>query len=381
MAEEVGMPRRAQSVNFEGPSGRLVGKLHRPPGPTEGVAVFAHCFSCGKDVHAARHLADALAHAGFVSLRFDFAGLGQSEGAFADTTLASNVDDLRAAARWMADQGLAPTLLVGHSLGGAAALLAAASLPSVRAVATVGTPSEPSHLGQHVSLSPALAADLASHPLLERMAALRKAVLLLHSPHDTVVGVDHARRLFEAARHPKSFVSLDGADHLLSDPDDARYAGEVVASWARRYASRPDPLVRPVHDDDVETWTGEGFATQVVAHGVHHLRADEPAALGGGDTGPAPFEWVSAGLGACTGMTLRMYADRKQWPLEEVEVHLRHRKEPQPEGRPVDVIERTVELRGPLSDEQRARLLEIADRCPVHRALTAGFVVRTEAAT
>ncbi len=376
------MSRRSESVPFEGPRGRLSGRLHRPPGPIRGVAVFAHCFSCGKDLHAAGWLTDALADEGFATLRFDFAGLGQSEGDFAETTLATNVDDLLAAARWLDSEGLAPTLLVGHSLGGAAVLLAAPSLSSVQAVATVGAPADPTHLAQQpVDLAAPLLADLASHDLLGGLSALRKPLLVLHSPQDQVVGVGHARRLFEAARHPKSFVSLDGADHLLTTEADARYAGSVIATWAARYAAASLEVPKPTHDHDVETTTGATLATELVAHGVHHFRADEPVSAGGLDTGPSPFELVLAGLGACTGMTLRMYADRKGWALDEAQVHLEHHKQPREEGgRPREAIERTVALVGDLDDAQRARLLEIADRCPVHRALTGGFVVSTHPA-
>jgi len=395
------MGRRHERVQFEGSHGeKLAGQLHRPAGPVEGAAVFAHCFTCSKDLRAARRITEAVAERGFVSLRFDFTGLGQSGGAFEDTTFASNVGDLVAAARWLEGEVRAPTLLVGHSLGGAAVYRAAAQLPSVRAVASIGAPADPSHVeglfadhldaieadgqaevslaGRPFTITRELVHDLRDHQVIEGLRELRRAVLVLHSPQDDTVGVDNARALFEAAWHPKSFVSLDGADHLLTDPADAAYVGEVVASWARRYAAQPASRARATHDDDVEVVTADRLASSIVAHGVHHLRADEPVDVGGEDTGPTPFELVSAGLGACTSMTLRMVADRKGWPLEEVRVHVRHDKEPVDGERPRDVFDRVVELSGALDDDQRRRLLEIADRCPVHRALHGGVTIRTK---
>ena len=226
--------------------------------------------------------------------------------------------------------------------------------------------------------------DIAERKLLPKVTALGRALLILHSPQDDTVGVEHAAKLYGAARHPKSFVSLDGADHLLSKPADARYVGKVVSAWVDRYL----PEVSPVdsHRHDVEAYTGpSGFGTDLVIRDKHHLRADEPKKVGGQDTGPSPYELVSSGLGACTSMTLRMYADRKEWPLEGVLVHLEHDKEhvadcadcPETDAARIDVIERRIELLGPLDDTQRARLLQIADRCPVHRSLHAGVHVRT----
>ncbi len=397
------MSRPAEKIAFHSDRGHaLSGRLHRPLGATRGVALFAHCFTCSKDLNAARRIAQALAGNGFATLRFDFTGLGQSEGDFADSTFSTDLEDLRAAADWLADTVGAPTLLVGHSLGGAAVLAVAERLDSVRAVATIGAPSDPGHVehlfaehadtieetgsatvdlaGREFEIRQAFLDDLDRHPLVERLPDLDRATLFLHSPQDTTVGVEHARTLFEAAWHPKSFVSLDGADHLLSDAADAAYAGDVIASWARRYAADEVEPPATQHDDDVEVWLGDdGFATDVAVRGLHRLRADEPADMGGTDTGPTPYELVSAGLGACTVMTLRMYADRKGWPLEAVEAHVRHGRihaedcgscgEDGGGTGKIDRFERDLHLVGDLSDEQRDRLLEIADRCPVHRTL------------
>jgi uncharacterized OsmC-like protein/fermentation-respiration switch protein FrsA (DUF1100 family) len=394
-------------VSFPGSSGDpLAGRLHLPLGRARGWALFAHCFTCSKDLRAARVMAQTLSAQGVGVLRFDFTGLGESGGDFSDTHFSSNIGDLLAAATWLTEAHGPPDILLGHSLGGAAVLAAAGELPSCKAVVTVGAPSDPGHVAHlFADAAPELAArgeavvqlggrpfkvrqsfldDIAESELLPRVTALRRAVLILHSPQDNTVGVEHAAKIYAAARHPKSFVSLDGADHLLSRPEDARYVGQVVSAWVDRYL--PAPSAPESHHHDVEAYTGPtGFGTDLVVRNKHHLRADEPVKVGGADTGPSPYELVSSGLGACTSMTLRMYADRKKWPLEAVRVHLEHNKEhaadcsdcPDTKAARIDVIERRVELVGPLDEQQRTRLLEIADRCPVHRSLHAGVHVRT----
>jgi len=384
-----------ESVRFAGSTHELEGRIHRPAGRPVGWALFAHCFTCGKDLNAARRVAEELAAAGFGVLRFDFTGLGRSGGDFADTDFSSDVQDLLAAADFLREHFTAPALLVGHSLGGTAALVAGPQIPECRAIATIGSPSEANHVKHQLPEGEIRAAGVADVQLAGRtftvraaflddlddqcvsgcLASADRALLFLHSPHDDTVGVAQARKLFQAARHPKSFVSLDGADHLLSRPADARYAGHVIASWARRYVAPPVEEHR-AHRDDVEVRTGRGFGTDVVVNNRHRLRADEPLSAGGEDTGPTPYDLLSAALGACTSMTLRMYADRKQLDLEEVVVHVRHQKihaadcevcETQ-SGR-VDRFERTIELVGDLDEAVRARMLQIADRCPVHRTL------------
>ncbi len=401
------------AVTFPGSSGhRLSARLELPAdGVPRATALFAHCFTCSKDLRAAVAITRELAAAGFAVLRFDFTGLGESEGDFADTDFSSNVDDLVAAARWLETEYEAPRVLVGHSLGGAAVLCAREHLPSVDAIATIGAPADPAHVLQHVSeredeirergeatvtlagrpftIRASFLEDVESAMLTEHLAQLDAALLVMHSPVDRTVGIENARRIYDAARHPKSFVSLDTADHLLTRREDARYAARVLGAWAERYvppaerAATTDDLV--AHDRVVTRTGAAGFRTDVVVR-RHRLVADEPASVGGDDEGPTPYDYVVAGLGACTSMTLRMYADRKEWPLEEVRVRLRHGKihradeEDCVDGREarLDRIHREIELVGDLDDEQRDRLMEIADRCPVHRTLERGIVVETE---
>ena len=377
-----------------------------------GWALFAHCFTCSKDLRAAGAISEALCGEGVGVFRFDFTGLGESEGDFADTDFGSNVEDLVAAARYMEAELGAPTLLVGHSLGGAAVLAAAESLPGVRAVATIGAPFDPAHVthlfegaidairrdgsakvsiaGRAFTVSREFVESVEMHRMEHTLKRLGRPLLVMHSPVDRTVGVENARRIYDAARHPKSFISLDSADHLLTDSADARYVGTVLASWADRYALSPSEA--PDLDglragDRVVARTGrEGFRTDLVA-GKHHWVADEPARVGGDDTGPTPYDMLAAALASCTTMTLQMYARRKEWPLDEVIVRVRHTRvhgedcavgdEP-PDH--VDHLDREVEVRGDLDDDQRARLLEIAERCPVHRSLEGGIRVRTSAA-
>jgi uncharacterized OsmC-like protein/alpha-beta hydrolase superfamily lysophospholipase len=401
-------------ATFTGAYGDLLAaRVERPAdGEARAWALFAHCFTCSKNLRAAVELTRELATAGFGVLRFDFTGLGESEGDFADTNFSSSVDDLVAAARFMEAELGAPALLVGHSLWGAAVLHAATRLPSVAAVVTLGSPSDPRQVVRHFEERKSeileqgeAEVDLGGRPFTVRRqfledleeSAMRHAVetldaalLVMHSPVDEVVGIENAARLYTMARHPKSFVSLDDADHLLTDADDARYAARVLAAWAARYLPRQADLDEDglVAGDRVVARTGpEGYRTDLKT-GHHSLVADEPRALGGEDAGPSPYDLVLAGLGACTSMTLRMYADRKEWPLDEVRVRLKHtrlhkkdeeRAEDDGDAR-LDHVHREVELVGDLDGEQRARLLEIAERCPVHRTLEAGVRVETELA-
>jgi uncharacterized OsmC-like protein/alpha/beta superfamily hydrolase len=391
-------------VEFPGSQGHaLAGRLDTPDGVVRAWALFAHCFTCSKDSKAAAYIARALADAGFGVLRFDFTGLGGSGGDFAHTHFSSNVDDLVTAADWLRAEHGAPALLVGHSLGGAAVLAAAGRIADARAVATLGAPCSPGHVthqfgdgleviaregqakvslgGRPFTIHQTFVDDVMGQPQAERIHALRRPLLVLHAPLDQVVDVENARRLFEAALHPKSFVALDGADHLLTRAEDARYAAGVIGAWAARYlppaaAVSTDPEAPlpagTVHVSERGTGT---FAVSIQA-GRHSLVGDEPVDVGGDDTGPSPYELLLAALGECTVMTLRMFARRKQWPLDNTHVTLTHSKvhaedcaECETREGLVDQIERRITLRGDLSEEQRARLLEIADRCPVHRTL------------
>jgi putative redox protein len=359
------------------------------------MALFAHCFTCGADVRAAVGIARALAAQGFAVMTFDFTGLGESEGDFADTNFSTNVADLLAAARHLAEVHRAPDLLVGHSLGGTAVLAAAADVASCRAVATIGAPAEAAHVahlladgreeiesrgqakvdigGRPFFIKRQFLDDIARQSIGERLRGLRRALLVMHSPRDRIVSIDNAARIFEQALHPKSFVSLDDADHLLSREADAAYAARVLAAWAGRFLDVGDEL----HEDGVVARTrDEGFVTSLAA-GRHEWLADEPRSVGGTDLGPTPYDLLGAALASCTSMTLQVYARRKGLALEEAIVSVTHDRIhvqdcgdcETKEGR-VDRFVRTIELAGRLDDAARTRLLEIADRCPVHRTLT-----------
>lgn len=371
-------------------------------------ALFAHCFTCGKNLAAAMHVARALSRQRIAVLRFDFTGLGESEGEFAATTFSSNVRDLIAAARFLEEHYQAPRILVGHSLGGTAVLEAAGAIPSVAAVATIAAPCHPRHVaalfkeareeierageatvrlaGREFDIRREFLDDLESQQTREKVARLGAALLVMHSPRDLVVGIDNAALIYQAAKHPKSFISLDPADHLLSRREDSRYAGEMIAAWARRYLEMAEEAAVPaeVIDNRVTARTGaEGFRTDLFANG-YALVADEPEAYGGSGQGPSPYDYLQAALGACTGMTVQMYARRKQWPLESAIVRLRHEKihaedcaHCEEKDRKLDRFERELELKGPLSAEQRRRLLEIAEKCPVHRTLQGEVLIAT----
>lgn len=386
----------------------LSSRLDMPAdGNPNAYALFAHCFTCSKDLKAVRHISNALTGEGFAVLRFDFTGLGESAGDFSDTTFSSNIDDLLAAADYLETQYRGPQLLIGHSLGGAAVLQAASRIPASRAVVTIGAPAEPTHVTRHLqssmdriqtdgqavvnlagrefTIKKAFIDDLDQSRMEETIHELDRALLVMHAPLDDVVGIDNAARIFAAARHPKSYVSLDTADHLLSNTADSRYVGRVVASWAARYIQSQRADTHPAADaNHVTVRTGSsGFYTEIAA-GPHHLVADEPTSVGGTDAGPTPYGLLVAALGACTTMTLSMYADRKGWPLESAAVNLKHQKihardcrECESETGYVDRIDRELELHGPLTLEQRERMLQIADRCPVHKTLHAEIRVDT----
>ncbi len=400
----------SERVTFAGADEQqLSGRMELPvDGRVRGCALFAHCFTCGKNARAAVELSRALTRRGIAVLRFDFTGLGESEGDFSQSGFTSNVADLVAAARFMAARYEAPSLLVGHSLGGAAAIRAATELDSVRALVTIGAPSDPAHveglltdaiaeieasgsaevrLGQRtLRIGRSLLDDIRASSLNDALDRLRAPLLIMHAPADAIVSIDHARRIYDRARHPKSFVSLDGADHLLTDPRDSDYAAGVIAAWAERYLPPPpEPTVEELLDteDVVVSIARDRFRTEVRAR-AHGLLADEPVAVGGTDRGPTPYDLLLAALGTCTAMTLRMYADRKEWPLDGVRVRLNHRhihaldEQQVEDGDPrTELIARVLELTGPLTPEMRRRLSEIADRCPVHRTLTAGVRITT----
>jgi len=410
-------------LSFPGAFGtNLVGRLERPDpsrGEPAAYALFAHCFTCSKDLKAAVRISRTLVERGIAVFRFDFTGIGESAGDFGDTDFSSNLDDLEAAADFLRREYRAPQILIGHSLGGAAVLAAAERMAEVEAVATIGAPSDTEHLREtllrkapeleergeaRVQLGPQaftikrqLLEDLGREHLERTIGELGRALLIFHSPVDEIVDIDNARRIYQAARHPKSFVSLDDADHLLTNPRDARYVGEVLAAWAGRYVALEAADEEAEENQEGEalekgmvrvTGGTEGFTNQVRARS-HRILADEPEDVGGNDRGLSPYELVLAGLGACTSMTLKMYADRKKWPLEQVRVQLRHDRvhaedcagctdEQREGGGRIDHITRRIRVEGDLDEEQRGRLLEIANKCPVHRTLTGVIHVESE---
>lgn len=387
-----------EKFTFPGHDGTmLAARLDRPEGPPKATALFAHCFTCTKDIAAARRLASALADHGIAVLRFDFTGLGHSDGSFETTTFSSNVADLHAAAQELTNRDLTPSLLIGHSLGGAAVLRAAPDMPDIKGVVTIGAPTDPGHVthnfgaaiaeiadngvaevklgGQNLRIGKGFLDDVAQATLTPALAKLNAALLVLHAPLDQIVGIENASAIFLGAKHPKSFVTLDDADHLLSRAADASYAADVIATWAKRYVpmaeaaapapATPEGVLRVTED------AANGFA-QTVTQDHHRLKADEPKAVGGTDTGLTPYGFLSAGLGACTSMTIRMYARRKGWPLSGVSVDITHGKCHVADSRgggKIDCFTRTIHLTGDLDAHQRQRLLEIADKCPVHRTL------------
>jgi uncharacterized OsmC-like protein/alpha-beta hydrolase superfamily lysophospholipase len=398
------MPMPSTMVRFPAAQGHeLAARLDMPAGTPRAYAVFAHCFTCSKDSKGAAYISQALAARGLAVLRFDFTGLGASGGDFSESNFSSNVDDLACAAKFLREHHAAPQILIGHSLGGAAVLAAAGQIAEARAVAVLGTPYDPRHVadlltdkdqiisegqatvdigGRPFRIRRQFLDDLQRHDPAKTIGKLGKALLILHSPRDAIVGIDNAARIFMAAKHPKSFVSLDDADHLLNKAEDAAYAAEVLAAWSSRYIEKSPadaavPGVRVVE-------SGQGKFAEEVYAGRHRLRADEPLSAGGSDTGPSPYDLLLAALGACTAMTLRLYADAKQLPLERVSVDLAHNKihavdcaECETREGKIERIDRVLTLEGPLDDAQRAKLLEIADKCPVHRTLHSELKVST----
>lgn len=404
---------RRERVAFRGGTGQqLSGALDVPAGSIRATALIAHCFTCDSRSRAAARVSRALVEAGYAVLRFDFTGLGESEGSFGDTTFTTNLDDLRAAATWLGEQLEAPQLLLGHSLGGASVLAVAGEMESVRAVAVIGAPSRPDHVGaliedatpaedghltvevggRRLHIAAGLADDLADQPQRQRIERLGKPLLVLHSPTDTVVGVEEARTIFETARHPKSFIALDGADHLLLRPGDAEFAGGLVAAWAARYlvgdaeAQRPDEAgiddpVEGVVVDEIDADSGYAHRAR---SGHHNWVVDEPRPVGGEDSGPGPYDLLLAALGACTSMTMRMYARRKGWDYPPARVTLRHTRihardceSCETSTGMVDELERHIELDAGVPEDHRTALLAIADRCPVHHTLTGEVSVVT----
>jgi len=397
-----------QRITFTGHDGHeLAARLDTPAGPHLATALFAHCFTCSKDIPAARRIAARLSAMGIAVLRFDFTGLGHSQGEFANTSFSTNLDDLRAAAAYLAGHDMAPDMLIGHSLGGAAVLQGAKDIPSARAVVTIGAPFDPAHVtenfsdaleticadgeaqvhlgGRPFTIRRQFIEDISSQNLKAAVSNLKKALLVLHAPRDSVVGIDNAASIFRTAKHPKSFVTLDNADHLITRAEDAEYAAEVIAAWSSRYLGLAQPAPPPGAPEGITRVyeaDPDGFLQDIMSGPSHHVLADEPKAYGGTDRGMSPYGFLSAGLGACTSMTIRMYARRKGWPLDHVQVDVSHAKVHAQDADTrtsdkIDEFKREISLTGPLDDAQRARLLEIADKCPVHKTLERSSTVTT----
>jgi uncharacterized OsmC-like protein/alpha-beta hydrolase superfamily lysophospholipase len=398
-------------ITFPGSLGHeLSARLDLPSGPVRAYALFAHCFTCSKDVLAARFIAARLATLGIGVLRFDFTGLGSSQGEFENTGFSSNIEDLVRAAEHLRERFSAPTILIGHSLGGAAVLAAAHRIPEAAAVVTIGAPSDVAHVlhhfqsnleaiqrdgvaevtlaGRTFKVRREFVADARGQALADRIGSLRKALLVMHAPTDQTVGIENASTIFLAAKHPKSFVSLDGADHLLTSREHAVYAADVIAAWVSRYlpAEKEDDTTR---DGVLVAETGAGRFQNTIAAGRHRLFADEPSSVGGLDSGPSPYDYLAAALGACTSMTLRLYAEHKQMQLGRVAVAVRHGKVPVEhcqdcgaavEGRSgkIDRFERVISVEGDVDQALADKLVEIAGKCPVHRTLEAGAAVVTK---
>ncbi len=387
-------------VSFENQQDqKLAGRLELPLDQhPHNYVIFAHCFTCSKNLTAIKNIGRAMASAGFGVLRFDFTGLGESEGDFENTNFSGNVDDLLAAAHFLEKNYKAPSLLIGHSLGGAAAIFAAAKLPSIKAVAVINSPSDPSHVthllksnreeitrngkavvnlgGRDFTIKKQFLDDIEDKSLINVVSNLEKALLILHSPQDKIVSIKNAEDIYNAAHHPKSFVSLDGADHLLSDKKDSIYIGNVIAGWATRYVTIPEEDLINTNSHVVASLNSEDAYTTTMKLGNHYLIADEPETFGGNNFGPSPYEFLSAALAACTAMTIQLYAKRKKWEVSNVDVHINYNKQHavdcehcEDSTAKIDTFVREISLEGSLDDSQKKKLLEIADKCPVHKTL------------
>ena len=395
----------SERINFQNAEGEtLSGRLELPTGKAKAFALFAHCFTCSKNLNAVRNIAAALNEAGIAVLRFDFTGLGQSEGDFANTNFSSNVADLISAANFLKENYQAPQLLIGHSLGGAAVLMAASQLPETQAVATLGAPCNPEHVthmlrseqatiekegkaevelaGRRFTIKKQFLDDLQAVKMKDVIAALKPSLLVMHSPIDNTVGIDNAAHIFQTAKHPKSFITLDSADHLLSNEDDAHYVGHVIATWSNRYIKalnskdiESSNWYEGLADNAISAYTEQGYKTELFVKG-HHMVADEPLKLGGTDLGATPTGYLAAALASCTTITLRMYANRKKWSVDSIQADIFVEQEKN-KNEVKTQFRRELKLSGDLTEEQKESLREIAGRCPVHRTLEGEVHVET----
>ncbi len=400
---------KRQRVHFQNSNNQSLSAILEMPIDEKPLtyAIFAHCFTCNKNLHAVVNITHALTSRGIAVLRFDFTGLGESEGEFSETNFSSNVSDLVSAATFLEDNYESPTLLIGHSLGGAAVIYAANQLNKIKAVATIAAPSDPEHVaklikegqeeiekngeatvnigGRPFKIKKQFLDDLKDKGPEKIIRNLKKPILILHSPLDKIVSIDNAAGIFQAAFHPKSFISLDDADHLLSNKQDSRYAGDVIATWMSRFMDIMEPKELQTDKQMVARISADNLTVDIQA-GKHRLTADEPENVGGKNFGPTPYELLNASLGSCTAMTLKMYADRKKWPLKEVLVHIEHERVhrsdcdncEESEGNRISVFKRSIEIIGDLNMEQKERMIEIANKCPVHKTLTNEIEIKTK---
>lgn len=401
---------KKENIQFEGSKGdKLSASIHFPADDhPHNYVIFAHCFTCNKNLNAVRNIILGLTKKGFAVLSFDFTGLGQSEGDFSDTNFSSNIEDLIKASNFLKENYKEASMLVGHSLGGAAVLMAADKIDSISAIATIGAPAQAEHVlhliedkkeeiqkngeakvnigGRPFKIKKQFLDDLQSKDNLKKIENLRKSILILHSPQDQTVGISNAASIYEKAHHPKSFISLDGADHLLSSKEDSIYAGEVIATWANRYIEKPNKQ-KISTDSQTVAFIGkkeDQYTTQIVAEG-HHLIADEPEEVGGNNFGTSPYGLLTSALAACTAITLRMYANRKDWDVDEILVHVdqdqrydEDSQECESENSKITFFDRSIEIKGTLGEKQRKRLIEIANKCPVHKTLESKIKVETK---
>ena len=400
------MPQR-RKFEFTGSCGKsLAALMETPDAKPHATVLIAHCFTCGKDIAAASRISRALVRHGYTTVRFDFTGLGNSDGDFANTNFSSNVEDLVAAADHLRSEGIAPAILIGHSLGGTAVLNAAPRIPECKGVVSIGAPADAQHVAKQFACDVGVIEEkgeaevnLAGRKFLIRkqflddlrgtsvefISKIKSAVLIMHSPVDATVAIGEAERIYKAARHPKSFISLGDADHLLTRAADAEYVAGVISAWATRLTLNEAKNARPkVDSGHVLVKERDGKFMQDVFSDTHQWLADEPSKVGGKNAGPDPYEHLLASVGTCTSMTIRMYAERKQWPLERAEVALHHSREYgkdcedcEEKATQLDIIHRDITLHGELTPEQRKRLMEIADRCPVHKTLSGTLSIET----
>jgi putative redox protein len=389
-----------ERVEFIGSTGeKIAGKLDKPIGPIRTFALYAHCFTCTKEFIGSRSICEALASHGIAVLRFDFTGLGSSGGEFGETNFLSNVQDLIAASKFMEEDLEAPSMLIGHSLGGAAVLSAAKHIDSAKVVISIAAPADADHVihnfadhveeietngsakvklgGKELTIGKQFLDDLRAQKVTEGLSDVRKAFLIMHSPTDNMVGIENAGRIFAAAKHPKSFVSLDQADHLLTKPEDAAYVAANINTWASRYLPRPEDTTQKWEGHVKVSETGASKFQNWVQAGPHGFMADEPKSYGGTETGPTPYNLLAAALGACTNMTLRNYASLKNLEIGQINVEVEYSKIhmddcsecEQSTGGKIDQFERRIEIKGLRDAELEEKLLSIADRCPVHKTL------------